>query len=211
MGLILGGVVLIAFALWTVIAPRQQWQVLNAWRYRDPEANEPSDLSYNLGRAAGVGTIVLVLIFGFVLIRDHNSPERDAAQAREAREQRFGTSSAELLASPPAGDSGDPVAIWRYATPDEKFLAGLGPVPAGTDLLIAVDGAFRPEAMTVDETADRVTVTLRGTCVSAKILCDQATRSQALPPVRLIPLDLDAPLGGRPLVDGTTNEEAIGR
>ena len=69
MGLLIGGLLLIAFALWTVIAPRQQWQVLNAWRYRDPDANEPSDLSYNLGRAAGVGTIVLVLVVGFIIAR----------------------------------------------------------------------------------------------------------------------------------------------
>ncbi|MBL7255417.1 DUF6199 family natural product biosynthesis protein [Paractinoplanes lichenicola] len=207
MGLIIGGALLIAFALWTVIAPRQQWQLLNAWRYRDPDANEPSDLSYNMGRAAGVGTIVLVLVLGSVLIRSSHHPERDAAEAREAF---FGTSSAKLTAAPPPGSTGTPVAIWRYATPSEKLLAGLGPVP-DADLLIAVDGAFRPDAMTVDETPSQVTVTLRGACTKPEILCDPAKRSQALPPIQLFPLKLAAPLNGRPLIDGATKEEAIGR
>jgi hypothetical protein len=206
-GLIFGGVLLIAFALWTVIAPRQQWQLLNAWRYRDPDANEPSDLSYNLGRAAGVATIIFVLVMGYTLIRDSHHPERDAA---EARETLFGTSSAELTAAPPTGSTGTPVAIWRYATPSSKFLAGLGPVP-DADLIIAVDGAFRPDAMTVTETPTEVTVTLRGTCIQAKILCDAEKRSRAVPPVQLFPLKLAAPLNGRPLIDGTTKQEAIGR
>ncbi|WP_433360142.1 DUF6199 family natural product biosynthesis protein [Actinoplanes sp. CA-142083] len=213
MGLLIGGVLLIAFALWTVIAPRQQWRILNAWRYRDPDANEPSDLSYNLGRAAGVGTIVLVIVLGFVIIRNDNSPEHDAADARKARQQLFGISSAKLTAAPPPAKTGTPVAIWRYATPDRRFLADLGGTPAGADLIIAVDGAFDAGAMTVDETADQVTVTLRGACSPSAppIMCDQKNRDHAYPPLRLFPIDLSSPLGSRRLVDGSTGEEAIGR
>ncbi|MBM2615578.1 hypothetical protein JIG36_08370 [Actinoplanes sp. LDG1-06] len=211
MGLILGGALLIALSLWTIIAPRQQWQLLNAWRYRDPDANEPSDLSYNLGRVAGVITIVIVVVFAVVLIRDENSPERDAAKAREAREQIFGISSARLTTPPPPGTSGTPVAVWRWATPSEKFLTDLGEVPVGTDVLIAVDGAYRADAMTVAETPTEVTVTLRGTCTQAELLCDMEKRTNAVPPIQLIPLDLKDPLGSRPVIDGSTKEEAIGR
>jgi hypothetical protein len=212
-GILIGGVALIAFALWTVIAPRQQWQVLNAWRYRDPDANEPSDLSYNLGRAAGVGTILLVLVLGFIVIRNEHSPEARARDARELRKQRLGVSGAELTAAPPAGTTGAPITIWRYASPDDKLLAGLGTTPPGTDLIIAVDGALRADAVTVAETADQVTVTLRGGCAptTPTIICDQKDRTSALSPLRLFPLDLAAPLGGRRVIDGATGEEAIGR
>jgi hypothetical protein len=210
---LIGGALLIAVALWTVIAPRQQWQVLNAWRYRDPDANEPSDLSYNLGRAAGVGTIALVLILGFIIVRNNNSPEHDAAEARKARRQIFGTASVQLTAAPPTGTTGTPVAIWRYATPDKRFLADLGAAPAGADLLIAVDGAFEAGAMSVDEKADHVTITLRGRCSPSaqRIVCDQEDRSRAYPPLRLFPLDLAAPLGARRLIDGSTGQDAVGR
>lgn len=213
MGVLIGGLLLIAFALWTVIAPRQQWQVLNAWRYRDPDANEPSDLSYHLGRAAGIGTIVLVLVLGFIIVRNDNSPEHSAADARKARQQMFGISSAQLTAAPPTGDAGTPVAIWRYATPDDRFLADLGTPATGADLIIAVDGALQADAMTVDEKPGQVTVTLRGKCSPSTppIICDQKSRERAFPPLRLFPLDLASPLGDRRLIDGSTGQEAIGR
>ena len=30
---------------WTV-APREMWRITQGWRYKDPEANEPSDAAY---------------------------------------------------------------------------------------------------------------------------------------------------------------------
>ncbi|MCO8275813.1 hypothetical protein M1L60_35060 [Actinoplanes sp. TRM 88003] len=230
MGLIIGGVLLIAFALWTVIAPRQQWLMLNAWRYRDPDANEPSDLAYNLGRAAGVGTILLVVILGGYLIRA-DAVQGDADDIRQAREQRFGTRHVELTLLPPAvvagssgatGPSAEPttatgetdqagsaVAVWRYATvqKDNPFDLDL---PTGTNLIVAVDGAFRVDALDVQESPDAVTVELTGACTQVKLLCE-ADRTSPVPPVRLYPVTLAAPLNGRPLIDRSTGEEAVGR
>ncbi|MCY1145047.1 hypothetical protein OWR29_44210 [Actinoplanes sp. Pm04-4] len=214
MGLIIGGLALIAFALWTVIAPRHQWLTLNAWRYRDPDANEPSDLSYNLGRAAGVGTILLVVILGGYLIRA-NATQRDADDIRQAREQRFGTTHVELTPLPATssaaagGSSTGPLAVWRYATIDKANPFDLN-VPTGANLLIAVDGAYRVDALNVQESTQQVTVTLTGSCTQAKILCD-ADRTSPVPPVRLYPVTLTAPLGDRPLIDQSTKTEAIGR
>nr|WP_221373768.1 hypothetical protein [Actinoplanes polyasparticus] len=232
MGLIIGGVLLIAFALWTVIAPRHQWLTLNAWRYRDPDANEPSDLSYNLGRAAGVGTILLVVILGGYLIRA-DSVQGDAAAVRKAREQRFGTTHVELApppapatpsafpsttrtsaaATPSSGTTGTGtdglLAVWRYTTVENANPFDLD-LPAGTNLLVAVDGAFRVDGLSVQESPESVTITLTGTCTQAKILCD-SDRTSPVPPVRLYPIKLTAPLGGRPLIDQSTKDEAIGR
>lgn len=65
--IVIGSALVVAFALWTVVAPRHQWQLLNA-RRRDPDAAEPTGLSYFLARGAGLGTIILVLMFAGVLL-----------------------------------------------------------------------------------------------------------------------------------------------
>lgn len=42
--------------LWGALSPRSQWRVLQGWRYRHPEANEPSNVAYQLfRRTAGQG------------------------------------------------------------------------------------------------------------------------------------------------------------
>lgn len=52
-------------ALWTVISPQSVYWALNAWQYRDPDANEPSETAYGLSRVAGVVTLVVLAVFGF--------------------------------------------------------------------------------------------------------------------------------------------------
>jgi len=37
--------VIIPMLLWSVIDPRGVWEVTSSWQFRDPEANEPSDLT----------------------------------------------------------------------------------------------------------------------------------------------------------------------
>ncbi|MFD2077731.1 hypothetical protein SAMN05421678_12724 [Actinopolymorpha cephalotaxi] len=54
-------VVFFALAVWSVIAPRSQWQLLSSWQYRHPEANEPSDASHMLTRVGGVAAILFGL------------------------------------------------------------------------------------------------------------------------------------------------------
>lgn len=49
-----------ALLLWGVISPRSQWQKLSSWRYRNPEAAEPSDLSYLLTRLGNIATLALL-------------------------------------------------------------------------------------------------------------------------------------------------------
>lgn len=201
MALIIGGVLLIALALWTVIAPRQQWRVLNAWRYRDPDANEPSDLSYNLGRAAGAGTIILVIVLGAVLVRAESSPETDARDVRQARDQRFGTSSVDMATPPPAIGTGDAVPVWRFVPLDQDGAGRLDlDPPAGTDLLVAVDGVYQVSGLTVREQERTVTVTVTGTCTQGQMLC-AAGRTAPFPPVHLYPVDLKSPVGTRELID----------
>ena len=45
LALILFVLVIIPMLLWSVIDPRGVWEVTSSWQFRDPEANEPSDLT----------------------------------------------------------------------------------------------------------------------------------------------------------------------
>ncbi|MEV4009891.1 DUF6199 family natural product biosynthesis protein [Nonomuraea angiospora] len=52
----------IAFFVSGLVNPRTLWRVTTAWQYRNPEANEPSDFAYGMGRGASfVGAIICLL------------------------------------------------------------------------------------------------------------------------------------------------------
>lgn len=62
----------ILFVILTVVDPRKLWYSMTAWQFKHPEANEPSEASFALGRvvsgiaAAGFGTAAIVLTAGSV-------------------------------------------------------------------------------------------------------------------------------------------------
>lgn len=63
-----GWIAMIGFCIWEIVSPQSVYWTLTARQYRNPEANEPSDLSYTGTRiSAGVGLAVLV-IGGFFLV-----------------------------------------------------------------------------------------------------------------------------------------------
>jgi hypothetical protein len=56
---------IVTLLIWGAVSPRSQWQRLVAWRYRHPEANEPSDSAYMAAgwpaqRAARVAEIIVL-------------------------------------------------------------------------------------------------------------------------------------------------------
>lgn len=62
--MIFGAILIIAFGLWCAISPRSVWKITEAWTYRHPEANEPSDIAYLISR---VGGVVLIVIGGILM------------------------------------------------------------------------------------------------------------------------------------------------
>lgn len=44
--------VLAIFALWAIVSPRSFYWKLHAWRYRNPEAQEPSDATIGMTGAS---------------------------------------------------------------------------------------------------------------------------------------------------------------
>ncbi|MGV0741584.1 DUF6199 family natural product biosynthesis protein [Mycolicibacterium sp. XJ870] len=76
-GVLLGGVM--------AAAPRGIWWATQSWKFRNPEANEPSELSYVMTRAGGVLLVVFALGFGGVLIADDRNKAAAAAEAAERK------------------------------------------------------------------------------------------------------------------------------
>lgn len=87
-GVLVGGV--------TAAAPKAIWWATQSWKFRNPEANEPSDAAYGMTRVGGVLLIVLALVIGATIISDH----REAEQRREAKEQQQAAERA-FVAPPP--------------------------------------------------------------------------------------------------------------
>jgi hypothetical protein len=77
--------VMTPFLLWGIFAPRSQWMALQAWKYRHPRVNEPSDAAYGVGRVVNVIQLVVMLGAGWYLIRDTMATERERPARRPPR------------------------------------------------------------------------------------------------------------------------------
>jgi hypothetical protein len=60
--------VLFGFGLWSAISPETVFWKLTAWQYRNPEAVEPSDISYAFARLSGVAMCVIAVVGGLSLL-----------------------------------------------------------------------------------------------------------------------------------------------
>lgn len=74
-----------------VASPRRIWWATQSWKFRDPEANEPSDAAYGMTRAGGVFVILLALFLGASIIHGdlQRQHRREADQQRRAAEAAF--------------------------------------------------------------------------------------------------------------------------
>lgn len=53
--------------LWSIVDPRGAWRVGQAWKFRNPEANEPSEAAYGLQRVGAVVGLIMLLV-GVVIL-----------------------------------------------------------------------------------------------------------------------------------------------
>ena len=77
-------VVAVPLILWQIFSPKTQWQALESWKYKNPDANEPSDTNYGLRQIGGVISLIMLVVMGFMLYGLHQDT---VAQERE-REER---------------------------------------------------------------------------------------------------------------------------
>jgi hypothetical protein len=206
--------------LWTAIAPRHQWRVLMAWRYRDPAANEPSEASYGARRVTAAILVIGLAVSMWSLVDIANEsgaqPSVDTSATVDVA-RLFQTDTVRLVpivqtATPT--DTGR-VPIYRYReleTPGQwpPYVRNGPALPAGTRLVLAVEVIYTPVTVVVLQQPDRVELSLHGSCAStvAQSFCD--TGQAPLPPARmgllLVPIALDAPLGQRGVVDQLTGK-----
>lgn len=59
---ILFAIVVALLGLWQMVNPRGNWRATEGWKYRDPDANEPSETSYGLRSVGGFFTIVMAAV-----------------------------------------------------------------------------------------------------------------------------------------------------
>lgn len=48
--------------LWAAISPEGIWNTTASWRYKDPEANRPSDAQFALSRAGGMFAVIMAIV-----------------------------------------------------------------------------------------------------------------------------------------------------
>ena len=149
----------IPLGLLMLFKPRQVWQVTEGWKFRDPEANEPSGIAYALG---GIGTIVGTLILAGLAF---TKPDYDEAASRTMTTTRsthpsftFTPPPMSPFMAPPlivrgsldmigylvsTGANGNPIATVYFWAPEvtSKVPAGNPPPPPPCDLAAKIKGA----------------------------------------------------------------------
>lgn len=61
------GCVAVPLLLWQIFNPRGMWETTQAWKYRNPEANEPSDEAHGVAQAGAIFGLVILIGGGLIL------------------------------------------------------------------------------------------------------------------------------------------------
>lgn len=75
---VLIALIVVPLAIWQIRDPRGVWQATQAWKYRHPEANEPSDDAHSLAQVGSVFALVVLLVVGIVLASTQGGGDDDA-------------------------------------------------------------------------------------------------------------------------------------
>ncbi|QGP90565.1 hypothetical protein GKZ92_22860 (plasmid) [Gordonia sp. 135] len=61
------GCIAVPLLLWQIFNPRGMWEATQAWKYRNPEANEPSDEAHGVAQAGAIFGLVILIGGGLIL------------------------------------------------------------------------------------------------------------------------------------------------
>lgn len=110
----------IPIGLFLLLRPRKIWWALESWKYKNPEANEPSDAAYGMQALGGLGVIAAAIIFA-VLAWSAES-DRKAAEAEQKKKDDW--EKAVAAYDPPAPENRGALPIIGYV---EKPIRGSSP------------------------------------------------------------------------------------
>ncbi len=181
--------VIVPGLLWGAISPRSQWRALSAWQYRNPDANEPSDLAYGLARLSNIVTLVIIVVVGFALAGKDEPEQRPSADRSPSPD--LSTSQATL---PPEPLVLGPLPLAGYQV-DPQSPRGLNVVVYGGP---PAPWWCKPELDVTAQTASQVV--LKAVMVNA--LSDtSASHCKLVSTTRIVDqVSLDKPLGKRVVV-----------
>ena len=73
-----------AFGVWGLISPEGMWNATQSWRYKNPEANRPSEAQHTMTRVgSGIGIVVALIMIPMLIDLDKTTQrqhERDSYQ-----------------------------------------------------------------------------------------------------------------------------------
>lgn len=77
----------IPIGLYLLLRPRKIWWALESWKYKNPEANEPSEAGYAMQALGGVGVIAAAIIFA--ILAWSTESDRKAAEAEQQKKEEW--------------------------------------------------------------------------------------------------------------------------
>jgi hypothetical protein len=121
----------VAFGALMAAVPKGIWWATEAWKFRNPTANEPSDAAYAMTRLGGVALIIGAVVLGAVFIRDAR-----AQAAADRLKQEAAQAEANFVVPPPERRGVLPVLGYQAEPPKDGeqfvkvyYLAPEGAVP----------------------------------------------------------------------------------
>ncbi|MFY0406887.1 hypothetical protein [Solicola sp. PLA-1-18] len=204
-GLVVVLVVGVPLLLWGVVAPRSQWRVLAAWRYRDRDADAPSDVAHGVTRV--VSAVLLVLLAVVAVRLDAYAGEDDPVAAGSGTTTRTSIDAAPDLVGYVAPEGVGRGLRLVVAWPGSETVD----LPGGVRVLCS----SRPRV--VVQTFTRVVVDVSGSAqvtagANAKVNVDEVRRRCAAAAGEGVyaRVGLDAPLGDRAVVSESPVRDADG-
>ncbi|MDO3636833.1 DUF6199 family natural product biosynthesis protein [Mycolicibacterium arseniciresistens] len=114
----------VPIGLFMLLQPRKMWWLFESWKFRNPEANEPSDAAYLMTALGGLGVIAAV-VFGGIMFWSADSDYKNLIAQQEADKQARADRQAAIDAyvAPPPENRG-PLPVIGYTvrqTPRGEF------------------------------------------------------------------------------------------
>lgn len=110
------------------LAPKALWWIVESWKFRHPEANEPSAAAYAVTRVGGAVLVVVATFVGIGMIQDG----REAARVERAEQE---SAAAEAAFVAPAPETRGLLPIIGYST-------GPGPIDPTTAYFMAPEDSW---------------------------------------------------------------------
>ncbi|MHC9291457.1 DUF6199 family natural product biosynthesis protein [Mycobacterium sp. LTG2003] len=100
----------IPIGLYLLLRPRKIWWALESWKYKNPEANEPSEAGYAMQALGGVGVIAAAIIFA--VLAWSTESDRKTAEAEQQKKEEWERAVAAY--DPPEPEDRGPLPIIGY-------------------------------------------------------------------------------------------------